>query len=127
MAGSVAPKPLHYSDDALNGQPSFLATIARELSKVVSGTTAEHLSGAKRLLKEAFRTVERADRTTSDASVPTSSNERLRGEGSVVDATAPGRTANLPGDRLAEVVSVRSQTTTLHTGGSRCLLGSAVA
>ena len=54
-AGSLARKPLRYRDDPLHGQPSFLAAIAQTLSNIGGGTVADHLSGAQRLLEEAFR------------------------------------------------------------------------
>ena len=48
--------------------PSFLAAIARELSMVHSGSTAEYLYAARRLLNEAFDAMEASVLSPNQAS-----------------------------------------------------------
>ena len=114
-------------EETCERQPSLLAAIAHELSKIDGGTTAEHLLGAKRVLEEAFCTVERTDRMTSSISVQISSNEPSRRDDSVGETATPGRITVRPGDRPGETFVVHSRTKTLNPGGNRCLFGAAVA
>ena len=67
-ANYIGRKPIRGNTKARSCQPSLIAVIADELSRIHGGATAEHLSGAKRLLGAAFRAVEQAEDTPGNGS-----------------------------------------------------------
>ena len=77
-ADYITRRPVRCSEHACDGQPSLLTVIAHELSQINGGATAEHLSGAKRLLEAAFRAVEQAEDTPGNGSGRVS--REIRGE-----------------------------------------------
>ena len=71
-------RPARGCEEACDEQPSLITAIAHELSTIEGGTTAEHLSGARQLLEEAFRAVEQLDDVTRNDAGRTSSGNRRR-------------------------------------------------
>ncbi len=71
-ADHIACQPVRCNANACSRQPSLIAVIADELSKIHGGATAEHLSGARRLLEEAFRAIEQVGETAGIVSGRTS-------------------------------------------------------